>query len=99
MPLDDSDWSQGKCSYKMLQYMSSGIPVIVSPIGMNKELLSLAQIGFGANTLHEWTDCLQIIFSDTEQAQKMGSQGRLLVENKYSKSYIGQTISNIFHSL
>ena len=28
MPLLDTDWERGKCSFKMLQYMACGIPVI-----------------------------------------------------------------------
>jgi glycosyltransferase involved in cell wall biosynthesis len=41
MPLEDTAWARGKCSFKMLQYMSCGIPVVVSPVGMNLEILKM----------------------------------------------------------
>jgi hypothetical protein len=30
MPLHDDDWSNGKCGFKALQYMSIGMPAIVN---------------------------------------------------------------------
>ncbi|HEX2607634.1 MAG TPA: glycosyltransferase family 4 protein [Flavisolibacter sp.] len=54
MPLYDSEWNRGKCSYKMLQYMACGKPVVVSPVGMNQEVLKMGSAGFAARTTTEW---------------------------------------------
>src|SRR5690606_35501225 len=35
MPLTDSPWERGKCGYKLIPYMTCGLPVIGSPIGVN----------------------------------------------------------------
>lgn len=43
MPLRDSILARGKCSFKMLTYMACSVPVVVSPVGMNKEILSLGE--------------------------------------------------------
>ena len=48
MPLPDTDWSRGKCSYKMLLYMACGLPVVVSPVGMNAQVLGMGKVGHGA---------------------------------------------------
>src|SRR5690606_8740055 len=46
MPLSDTPWEKGKCSYKLIQYMACGLPVIASPIGMNKEVIKEQENGF-----------------------------------------------------
>lgn len=48
MPLIDDEWARGKCSFKMLQYFSAGIPVVASPVGMNNKILESADVGYSA---------------------------------------------------
>ena len=84
MPLDNTDWEKGKCSFKMLQYMSCNIPVVVSPVGMNAQILNESKVGFGVNTLEEWTDALIDLLDSPEKRKQMGFNGRKLLEAKYS---------------
>lgn len=84
MPLDNTEWEKGKCSFKMIQYMSCGIPVVVSPVGMNVQILSESKVGFGVNNLEEWVDALIGLLDSPEQCEQMGSNARKLVEAKYS---------------
>ena len=39
MPLPDTEWSKGKCSLKLLQYMAMGLPSVSSRVGMNCEIV------------------------------------------------------------
>ncbi len=50
MPLDDGPWERGKCSFKMLQYLAAGRPCVVSPVGMNREVLAQAEVGLAATS-------------------------------------------------
>ncbi|MDH7578549.1 MAG: glycosyltransferase family 4 protein [Bacillota bacterium] len=85
MPLADTEWERGKCSYKMLQYMACGIPVVVSPVGMNAQVLSLGNVGFAAKSRDEWEDALLTMLSlDDREREKMGMVGRRIVEEHYS---------------
>lgn len=94
MPLDNTEWEKGKCSFKMLQYMSCGIPVVVSPVGMNAQILGESKVGFGVNILEEWVDALIYLSNSPEQCEKMGSNGRKLVEAKYSIDAIVPKLSS-----
>lgn len=93
MPLADDDWCRGKCSFKMLQYMATGIPVIVSPVGMNAEVLDKGNIGIGATRNDQWLDALISIHDDENQRLLMGKNGRLIVEHNYSQRVIGKLIA------
>ena len=96
MPLIEDEWTLGKCSYKMLQYMALGIPVVVSPVGMNKELLSKGEIGYGAKGENEWYDAFEILHSNQTMRYKMGSNGRLIASAEYDTGIIAQKIARIF---
>lgn len=84
MPLEDSAWARGKCSYKMLQYMACGIPVVVSPVGMNAEVLSIAHSGIGAISMDEWCDAIVSLIKDSALRKKMGGLGRQVAVGSFS---------------
>ena len=83
MPLDDSDTSRGKCSFKMIQYMSCGIPVVVSRVGMNAEVLQKGESGFGANKPQDWVVALETLLADPDLCARMGRTGRAVAELHY----------------
>jgi glycosyltransferase involved in cell wall biosynthesis len=84
MPIDDTLWSRGKCSYKMLLYMSCGIPVVVSPYGMNAEVLAKGSVGCAAASQSDWADTLLLLLGNREMGAEMGREGRRVVEASYS---------------
>ena len=99
MPLDNTEWEKGKCSFKMLQYMACCIPVVVSPVGMNAQILSENKVGFGVNSLKDWVDALICLLDSPEQREKMGSNGRKLVEAKYSIDAIVPKLSSYLKAM
>lgn len=84
MPIEDTPWGRGKCSYKMLLYMSCGLPVVVSPVGMNNDVLALGNIGFAPRSESEWADALLWLLDNPAKAREMGSSGSRIVEENYS---------------
>jgi glycosyltransferase involved in cell wall biosynthesis len=98
MPLFDNPWARGKCSFKMLTYMAVGIPVLVSPVGMNNEVLSLGECGIPARSKDQWVEALIHLVDDQLRRRKMGEIGRSIVETHYSKKVIGPKLAAILAS-
>lgn len=84
MPLDDDDWSRGKCAFKLLQYLAAGIPAVASPVGANQKILSSGNFGFAARTGQDWTDALVHLLTNRDYSHQAGLAGRKFVEDKYS---------------
>lgn len=99
MPLPDTDWARGKCSLKMLLYMATGIPVVASPVGTNREILGRGPIGFPASVSRDWFDSLISAHADPLQRRKMGEAGRRVVINSFSTSVLSQRLSDIFREI
>ena len=93
MPLEDSLWERGKCSFKMLTYMACGVPVVVSPVGMNVEVLSHGHIGFGAQTIDDWVDILLSLLADMRQRIEMGENGRQVLLDNYSLNVVAPKLA------
>ena len=99
MPLEDSDWARGKCSYKMLLYLSCGVPAVVSPVGMNREVLAMADVGYGAASMADWSDAILTLLDDEERARTLGRNGRQVVEKHFSVKHVAGQIGNILRGV
>ena len=84
MPLPDDDWSKGKCGLKGLQYMALEIPTIMSPVGVNSDIINSGENGFLAGTTEEWVEKLSLLIEDSQLRMKVGKAGRSTVEKEYS---------------
>jgi glycosyltransferase involved in cell wall biosynthesis len=84
MPLTDDPWSRGKCGLKILQYCSVGIPVVCSPVGINREIVKDGINGFWAHNPREWEEKLLTLVRDERLRRAMGSQGRATVKEGYT---------------
>lgn len=99
MPLPDTEWTRGKCSFKMLQYMASGLPVVVSPVGMNKEMLAKGNVGFAATSADEWYEGLEMLYKDLDLQIKTGNTARDVVEKYFSATMVADKLADIFKKL
>jgi len=99
MPLLDNKWSLGKCSFKMLQYMAVGLPVIVSPTGMNGKILEKGNVGFAAGSPEQWYEALESLYEDWSLGVKLGLAGRKVVEQFYDADRIADKLAEIFKSV
>ncbi len=99
MPLPETAWSCGKCAFKLIQYMAAGVPVVATPIGMNAQILDSAKVGFAAREPHEWTEALSELHADAALRRRLGTAGRQLAEEGYSRERIAASLARVFHEL
>lgn len=98
MPLEDSPWEKGKCGYKLIQYMGCGLPVVGSPVGVNREIIREGINGFAPGTEAEWTSALDRLIRDPELRLRMGRAGRDMVLEQYSLESAAQRWIGIFQT-
>ncbi len=99
MPLDYSELARGKCGFKMLSYMACGIPVVVTPVGVNAEILQRDDVGFGPQTPSQWFEALTRLHDDHELSARLGQTGRKLVETDYSVAANAGLLADIFREV
>jgi glycosyltransferase involved in cell wall biosynthesis len=95
MPLENSDWSRGKCSFKMLTYMACAVPVVASPVGMNSEVFAHGECGLPAETAENWESALLALLDCPEQRRRMGATGRRIVLDHYSTDVISEKLATV----
>jgi glycosyltransferase involved in cell wall biosynthesis len=83
MPLPRNPWAEGKCGYKLIQYMACGIPIVASPVGVNREIVT-ADIGLLAESPENWVNGIRTLQNNGELRQSMGRTGRQRAEKEYS---------------
>lgn len=84
MPLSDTPWERGKCGYKLIQYMACGLPVLGSPIGVNKKLVVNGVNGFLASDESDWERHLDRLLADKPLRDRLGLEGNKMVKEHYT---------------
>jgi glycosyltransferase involved in cell wall biosynthesis len=83
-PVPDEPYEHGKSGYKLLQYAAAGTPIVASPIGVNREILST----FGMPAPErpgDWADAMLDLLARPAQArEQLGRRAREVVERDYS---------------
>ena len=85
-PIVEEAWSAGKSGFKAIQYLSLGIPYVVSPVGTCAEIGEAGTTHFTATTRDEWHDALARLLGDTQLRSRLGAAGRQHALTHYALS-------------
>lgn len=96
MPLTDDRWARGKCGLKALQYLALGIPALVSPVGVNADIVAHGEQGYHCMTDDDWYQYLSELLKDTEKRTQMGQAGRKKVVEQYSVRSNTENFAGLF---
>lgn len=84
MPLPETEWAKGKCGLKALQYMAMGIPALVSPVGVNSQIVDPGHNGYLCASPSDWCLNIEKLIKQPELRNILGKNGRQTVEKFYS---------------
>lgn len=93
MPLPDNEFTRGKCGLKALQYMAVQRPVVISPVGMNRDLVRTGENGYLADTEEEWLAAFEALAASAEHRALIGAAGRKTVEDHFSAGVVSERVA------
>jgi len=96
MPLNNTEVELGKCGFKAIQYLSLGIPAVVSPVGANCAVVEDVVSGFWAETEEAWYNKLELLITDTNKRISMGKAARVHIIKNYSVTATKELFLNLF---
>lgn len=97
MPLPDDEWARGKCGLKGLSYMACGVATVMSPVGVNREIINDTQNGILAMNEEDWFVSLALLIENKELREKLGKAGRQTVVERYSVPAHKQKYLDLFN--
>lgn len=99
MPLPDDEWAKGKCGLKGLQYMALEIPTIMSPVGVNSQIIQQGENGYLASDIDEWVNTISILIESKSHREEVARNGRKTVVDKFSVASTKEKYLDAFRSL
>jgi glycosyltransferase involved in cell wall biosynthesis len=99
MPLMDDPWTRGKCGFKLIQYMATGIPVVCSPVGVNNSIVQNGVNGFFASGTNDWEEKLSLLIEDKNLYNSMAVNSRNIAEKNYNLAHWGTFLSGKIKSI
>ena len=87
---------RGKCALKALQYMALGVPPVVSPVGVNVDVVQEGVTGRFAGSSAEWEEALLSLIESPELRLRLGTAARARVEADFSARVHAPRVAQLF---
>ena len=98
MPLEDDEWSRGKCAFKLLQYMAHGKPVVASRVGANLNAVIDGTSGFLATSEAEWKAAFETLVTHPEERFRMGKESLKHFLSTYERERVQEQMATLLHN-
>jgi glycosyltransferase involved in cell wall biosynthesis len=83
-PVPDRPYERGKSGYKLLQYGAAGVPLVASPVGVNREILSRFRMP-GPEQVADWLDAIvDLLNRPVADREALGRAARETTRAHYS---------------
>ncbi len=94
----NEEWLKGKSGFKAIQYLASGVPFVMSPVGVCAEIGVNEKTHFNAASPEDWYNCLDRLLSDGDLRQKMGDAARKESLENYTVKRWSAVLADILFS-
>ena len=64
--------------------MALGVPALVSPVGMNTEVVESGGNGYVCDTPAQWHDSLRVLLASESEHIRQGTAARRIIVERYS---------------
>jgi glycosyltransferase involved in cell wall biosynthesis len=81
-------WERGKCAFKVVKSMAAALPVVASPVGMAREIITHGENGFFAEGSEDCGAILRRLKADVRERRRIGQAARHTVERLFSASVV-----------
>ena len=98
-PLADTEWTRAKCAFRLLQYMSLGVPAVASPVGMQAEVGVDGVSVLLARNGHEWVRAVDSLLRDRELRLRLARAARKEVEQRFDVPIIARRLIAVLEDL
>lgn len=71
MPLDEDSFSKGKSSFKLIQYLAAGVPLLGSAIGENNRVIKQGVNGFLADCSDDWIEGIEKLHASSTLQEEL----------------------------
>jgi glycosyltransferase involved in cell wall biosynthesis len=95
-PLINDDWNARKSALKAVQYMASGVPFVMSPVGVCATMGVPDETHFLAANDEEWVTALRRLLTDEALRRSMGQAGRAFAEEHHSLERAADSLAAVF---
>ena len=93
-PLDSSNWSKGKCAFKLIQYSAAGIPSLSSDVGVNSQLVNYYKNGILIKKDSDWEKAIIRLQANKDSYKKM-EHNCILLAKEFDRKYNYQIMKSL----
>jgi glycosyltransferase involved in cell wall biosynthesis len=84
LPLRDDAEDRGKFPLKLIQYAAAGLPIVATPVAIDRRAFRDGESILFAGSEREWTEAVARLAGDAGLRAKLGAAARRVVEERYS---------------